>query len=99
MSVDKNPRYFKKEERLNIITHGFGLVMSCLSFPFLVVKSQYYEGLWKSASLLIYGLNLIMLYAASTLYHSVKDPMLRRKFNIFDHAAIYVLIAGTYTPF
>lgn len=99
MSVDKNPRYSEKEERLNIITHGFGLVMSCIAFPFLVVKSQDYEGFWKPASLLIYGLSLIVLYAASTLYHSAKDPIRRRKLNIFDHAAIYVLIAGTYTPF
>ena len=99
MSVDKNPHYSEKEERLNIITHGFGLVMSCIAFPFLVVKSQDYEGFWKSVSLLIYGLSLIVLYAASTLYHSAKDPIRRRKLNIFDHAAIYVLIAGTYTPF
>ena len=99
MSVNKNPRYSEKEERLNIITHGFGLVMSCIAFPFLVVKSQDYEGFWKSVSLLIYGLSLIVLYAASTLYHSAKDPIRRRKLNIFDHAAIYVLIAGTYTPF
>ncbi|MDC1031066.1 hemolysin III family protein [Flavobacteriaceae bacterium] len=99
MSVDKNPRYPEKEERLNIITHGFGLVMSFIAFPFLVVKSQDYEGFWKPASLLIYGLSLIVLYAASTLYHSAKDPIHRRKLNIFDHAAIYVLIAGTYTPF
>ena len=73
--------------------------MSCIAFPFLVVKSQDYEGFWKPASLLIYGLSLIVLYAASTLYHSAKDPIRRRKLNIFDHAAIYVLIAGTYTPF
>ena len=99
MSVDKNPRYSEKEERLNIITHGFGLVMSCIAFPFLVVKSQDYEGFWKPVSLLIYGLSLIVLYAASTLYHSAKDPIRRRKLNIFDHAAIYILIVGTYTPF
>jgi len=73
--------------------------MSCIAFPFLVVKSQDYEGFWKPASLLIYCLSLLVLYAASTLYHCAKDPVLRRKLNIFDHAAIYVLIAGTYTPF
>ncbi|MFT5762220.1 MAG: hemolysin III, partial [Polaribacter sp.] len=50
-------------------------------------------------SLLIFGLSLIILYAASTLYHSATKPKLRRRLNIFDHAAIYVLIAGTYTPF
>ena len=49
--------------------------------------------------MIIYGLSLILLYAASTFYHSAKDTLRRRKLNIFDHAAIYVLIAGTYSPF
>ena len=50
-------------------------------------------------SIIIYGASLLILYAASTFYHASKDPKLRRKLNIFDHAAIYVLIAGTYTPY
>ena len=50
-------------------------------------------------SIVIYGASLIVLYAASTFYHASKDLKLRRKLNIFDHTAIYVLIAGTYTPY
>ena len=99
MSEQLNHRYSKKEERLNIITHAFGLLLSVIGLPFLILKSLSFAGFWKPASLVIYGLSLIVLYAASTFYHAATDPPLRRKLNIFDHAAIYVLIAGTYTPF
>ena len=99
MSEKLNPLYSKKEERLNIITHAFGFLLSLVGLYFLILKSFQYEGYWKPASFVIYGLSLIILYAASTFYHAAKDPRLRRKLNIFDHAAIYVLIAGTYTPF
>jgi len=94
-----NHRYSEKEERLNVITHAFGLVMGILALPFLILKSLSFDGFWKPASILIYGVSIIVLYAASTVYHSAKTPSLRRRLNIFDHAAIYVLIAGTYTPF
>ena len=96
---DKNHRYSDKEETLNIFTHAFGLVLSAIAFPFLVLKALDYNGFWKPTSILIFGLSLIVLYAASTFYHAAKKPTLRRRLNIFDHAAIYVLIAGTYTPF
>ena len=99
MSEKLNHHYSKKEERLNVITHAFGLLLSVIGLYVLILKSFHYEGFWKPASLVIYGLSLIVLYAASTFYHAAKDPRLRRKLNIFDHAAIYVLIAGTYTPF
>ena len=99
MSKDLNHCYSEKEERLNIATHAFGLLFSLIALPFLILKSFDYEGFWKSASLVVYGLSMIILYAASTFYHSAKEAKLRRKLNIFDHAAIYVLIAGTYTPF
>ena len=99
MKVELNYQYSKREERLNIFTHAFGLLLSILSLPFLLMKSLDYTGFWKSISFIIYGLSLVILYSASTFYHAAKDPKLRRKLNIFDHAAIYVLIAGTYTPF
>ena len=99
MSEELNQYYSGKEERLNVITHAFGLLLSVIGLPFLILKAFSFEGFWKPASLVIYGLSLIVLYAASTFYHAAKDPKLRRKFNIFDHAAIYVLIAGTYSPY
>ncbi len=92
-------RYSEQEEKLNIITHTLGLIAGVIVFPFLVLKAMYYDGFWQSTSIIIYGLSIIILYAASTFYHAAKRPALRRRLNIFDHAAIYVLIAGTYTPF
>ena len=92
-------KYSKKEETLNIATHAFGLVLSIIALPFLILKSMYFEGFWKPFSLLVFGISLVILYAASTLYHAATKSKLRRRLNIFDHAAIYVLIAGTYTPF
>jgi len=99
MSEELNYIYSKKEEFLNVLSHGFGLVLSLIAFPFLLIKGFAYNGFWKPTSFVIYGLSLILLYAASTFYHAAKNPVIRRKLNIFDHAAIYVLIAGGYTPF
>ena len=99
MSEELNYIYSKKEEFLNVLSHGFGLVLSLIAFPFLLIKGFAYNGFWRPTSFVIYGLSLILLYAASTFYHAAKNPMIRRKLNIFDHAAIYVLIAGGYTPF
>nr|WP_299032570.1 hemolysin III family protein [uncultured Tenacibaculum sp.] len=99
MSEKLNHRYSDKEERLNVLSHGLGLLLSIIAFPLLLQKSFEYDIFWKGVSLVIYGISMIVLYAASTFYHAAKEPKLRRKLNIFDHAAIYVLIAGTYTPF
>ncbi len=99
MKEKLNYGYSKKEERLNVITHGFGLLASVIAFPFLVKKSFQFIDFWQSVSFIIYGCSLLILYAASTFYHASKNPIARRKLNILDHSAIYVLIAGTYTPF
>lgn len=99
MKESLNHHYSEKEERLNVLTHGFGLLLSLFAFPFLVVKSFSFSGFWHITSFVIYGLSLIILYTASTFYHSAKNPKKRRRLNIFDHAAIYVLIAGSYSPF
>jgi hemolysin III len=99
MSESLNHQYSVREEKLNVISHGLGLMLGIIAFPFLVVKSFDFEGFWEPLSLIVYGLSLIVLYAASTLYHAAKDPQKRRKLNIFDHSAIYVLIAGSYSPF
>lgn len=99
MKENLNHLYPKKEERLNILSHGLGLVLSVVALPFLIIKSQDFNGFWKPTSFIIYGLSMILLYAASTFYHATSNPTKRRKMNIFDHAAIYVLIAGSYSPF
>ena len=99
MKENLNHQYSKTEEKLNVWTHGLGFIASIIVFPFLLLKAFEYEGFWKPTSYIIYGLSLIILYAASTFYHAAKDPKKRRKLNIFDHAAIYILIAGSYTPY
>lgn len=99
MKENLNHQYSKREEQLNIVSHGFGLLLSVVAFPFLVIKAGDYNSFWKISSFVIYGLSMIILYAASTFYHAAKHPKKRRKLNIFDHAAIYVLIAGSYSPF
>lgn len=99
MTEKLNHFYSKKEERLNVISHAFGLLLSLIAFPFLVIKALDYLTFLKQISFIIYGISLLVLYAASTFYHAAKNPKKRRKLNILDHAAIYVLIAGSYTPF
>ncbi|MDG1451717.1 MAG: hemolysin III family protein [Polaribacter sp.] len=99
MKKTLNYRYSESEERLNIWSHALGLFLSLLAFPFLITKALTYTGFWQVSSFIIYGLSLIVLYAASTFYHASVNPKNRRKLNIFDHAAIYALIAGSFTPF
>lgn len=99
MKENLNHHYPKTEEWLNIFSHGFGLVLSVVAFPFLLIKSQEFSGFWKPISFVVYALSLVVLYAASTFYHAAKNPKKRRRLNIFDHAAIYILIAGSYSPF
>lgn len=99
MKSKKITFYEKKEERLNVISHGIGLILSILALILLVVYASIYGSAWHIVSFSIYGSSLIVLYSASTFYHYVQSPKLRHRLNIFDHAAIYVLIAGTYTPF
>ena len=91
--------YEPKEEKFNIISHAVGLVLSIAALVLLVVYSSIYGSAWHVVSFSVYGASLIVLYSASTFYHYVQSPKLRHRLNIFDHSAIYVLIAGTYTPF
>lgn len=91
--------YSKTEENLNVITHGIGLLLSIVAFFFLTVKALEIGSINYLVSFIIFGISLILLYGASTFYHLSIQPNIRAKLNILDHAAIYVLIAGTYTPF
>lgn len=87
------------EEIANSITHGIGAVLSVAGLTLLVVLAAIYGDVWRIVSFSIYGTSLFLLYLASTLYHSIQQPKIKRVLRIFDHAAIYLLIAGTYTPF
>lgn len=87
------------EELLNVITHAAGLFLSVAGLFLLVLKALKYDSGKMLLSFSIFGASLILLYAASTLYHSTKNLRRRFIFKIFDHIAIFILIAGTYTPF
>ncbi len=87
------------EELANGITHGVGLVLSVVGLTALVILSVLHGTAWHIVGCTTFGVTLVLLYAASTAYHSFRTPRLKRILKIVDHAAIYLLIAGTYTPF
>lgn len=91
--------YSSAEEKVNIISHALGVVMSVIAFPFLILKALASNDFIHLMSFCIYGVGLIVLYLASTLFHSSKNELIRYKLNVFDHIAIFILIAGTYTPY
>ena len=93
------PRYSAKEERANTFTHAIGIIFGIIAGGFLIQKAINSSNNWAIISVSVYVLFMTFSYVTSTLYHVDKDEkrkLLRRK---FDHAAIYVHIAGTYTPF
>jgi len=91
--------YSPTEEKINIYSHALGLLLSCAALLLLLMRASQYGNAWHMVSFAIFGLSLIALYAASTVYHSATRPALRARLRIIDHATIYILIAGTYTPF
>lgn len=93
------PRYTPLEERANILTHALGIALSLAVLSSLAFLAFRFGDMWHQISLLIYGTSLVMLYVASVVYHSTKDEKSRLRMRIFDHVSIYLLIAGTYTPF
>lgn len=97
--MDQYLDYPPDEEKFNVISHFIGLLLSVAALVLLVVKASLFGNVWHIVSFSIYGASLIILYLASTLYHNSKNERRRAKLNIFDHAAIYILIAGSYTPF
>jgi hemolysin III len=87
------------EEIANSITHGIGAALSIAALVVLVVRSAMHATAWHVVSTAIFGATLILLYTNSTLYHAITAPRAKRVFQVLDHASIYLLIAGTYTPF
>ncbi len=87
------------EEIMNGVTHGLGAALSIAGLTILVVLAVMSGNVRQIVGFSIYGASLIILYLASTLYHSFQKPEVKRVLKIIDHAAIYLLIAGTYTPF
>lgn len=86
-------------EKLNSISHLVGAVMALVGLGALLTVAMQSRDPWTIVSFTIFGFTLVLLYTMSTLYHSFQPPGLKRLFKLFDHVSIYLLIAGSYTPF
>jgi hemolysin III len=91
--------YSKREEIANAITHGIGACLAIAALVILTVFAAIKGTAWHVVSFSIFGATLVILYIASTLYHSLTHKKAKKLFRKFDHISIYLLIAGTYTPF
>ena len=87
------------EEIANSVTHGLGLLGSVIVLPVLITAAAREGDAWRITSAAIFGISLVLLYTTSTLYHALRPSRAKRVFRVLDHSAIYLLIAGTYTPF
>jgi hemolysin III len=87
------------EERANAITHALGAVLSLIGGAGLITLAARGGDAWQIVSAAVFSTALLLLYTASTVYHAVQQPQVKARLEIVDHAAIYLLIAGTYTPF
>lgn len=92
-------RYTLGEELMNAITHGLGTIFAAAGTTLLVMSSAYQQDWYKLGSSIVYGASLLVLYLMSTLYHSIVSPGAKEVLRVFDHCSIFLLIAGTYTPF
>ena len=99
MKDKKVKSYSPAEERVNISSHAIGLLLSIAALVLLMIHASANGDVWHIVSFSIFGASLIILFAASTIYHSTRDPDSRARLRVVDHASIYILIAGTYTPF
>lgn len=88
-----------REEIANSISHGLGLVLALIALPILIVSAIRVGSTHFTVGASIFGATMILLYLASTLYHSISHETAKRFCRLFDHSAIFLLIAGTYTPF
>jgi len=98
MSISNLQTYDPHEEKINAISHALGAVLAAVASIFMLIKGSYLP-LGQFIGLCVYALSLILLFAASSLYHYAESPQRRGWYKKLDHTAIYYLIAGTYTPF
>jgi len=88
-----------REEIASALTHGLGAVAALAASAVLITLAAIHGDGWALASAIVFGVALLLLYTASTLYHAIQHPIAKGRLKVFDHCAIYLLIAGTYTPF
>lgn len=99
MGTTKCRPYTLGEEIANSVIHGIGVVLSIAALTMLLVFAGWAQNGWAIASAIVYGVSLVLEYTASTLYHAFPQANVKHVFKILDHCGIYVLIAGSYTPF
>ena len=88
-----------REEIANALTHGLAAAAALAGSAVLITLAAIYGDGWQLAGAIVFGVALLLLYTASTLYHAIQHPVVKGRLKVFDHCAIYLLIAGTYTPF
>ena len=98
MEAVKRP-YTVREEIWSSLIHGIGIALSLAGLIVLVTLAAQNGTVWVVVSTAIFGVSMVVLYTASTLYHAIPNPEIKLKLKKFDHISIYYLIAGTYTPF
>ena len=86
------------EELANSLSHGLGLLLAIAGLPVLVLRADHVGSGYAVAGALVFGVSAVLLYLASTLYHAIPQPRIKAILRVLDHSAIYLLIAGTYTP-
>ena len=96
---DSMPTLSASEEIANSISHGLGLILAIIALPILVVSAMRVGSTHFMVGASVFGATMVLLYLASTLYHSIAHEQTKRLCRLFDHSAIFLLIAGTYTPF
>ena len=88
-----------REELASALTHGVGAAAALAGGAVLIVLAALHGDGWQLGAAIVFGVALLLLYLASTLYHAIRHPVAKGRLKVFDHCAIYLLIAGTYTPF
>ena len=106
MIQDMQPAMIREERRptlgeeiANSISHGVGLVLALVATPILIMAAVRYGSAWNTVGVSVFAASMVALYLASTLYHALTHDRAKHVFRMFDHGAIFLLIAGTYTPF
>jgi hemolysin III len=88
-----------RDEIASALTHGLGAVAALAGGAVLITLAAIHGDAWQLGASIVFGITLLLLYTASTLYHAIQHPVAKGRLKVFDHCAIYLLIAGTYTPF
>ena len=99
MNSDSSRPIDMRAEIASALTHGLGAVAALAGGAVLITLAAIHGDGWQLGASIVFGISLLLLYVASTLYHSIQHPVAKGRLKVFDHCAIYVLIAGTYTPF